>query len=189
MSDTYKYEDANGIEYEEIDYRESVAKDPFAGDDINLPLWSEVLPGLWQGGTSDNDRVGDRHHSLDLISITPKQFDSVYTFYAFANPVDWQVKEFRYGYFDSPDTDFPIEEFKRIVTLAHADWRRGERVLIRCQAGLNRSGIVTALVLIRDGHSAREAIDLMRASRHEYVLFNTHFENWLLKQPVEFWRD
>jgi len=171
------------------DYRESVARDPFAGDDINLPLWSEILPSLWQGGTYDNDRVGDRHCQLDIPAITRKQFDSVYTFYAFANPVDWEVKEYRYGYYDSPDTDFPVSEFKRIVEMAHADWKRGERVLIRCQAGLNRSGIITALVLIRDGYSPLEAIDLMRETRHPYVLFNKHFENWILKQPVEFWRE
>jgi protein-tyrosine phosphatase len=173
----------------EPDYRESVSNTPFAGDKINLPLWSEILPNLWQGGTSDNDRVGDRSHQFDLPAITVRDFDSVYTFYAFANPVDWQVKEYRYGYYDSPDTDFPVEEFRRIVEMAHSDWKRGEKILIRCQAGLNRSGIITALVLIRDGYSAREAIDLMRETRHDYVLFNKAFEDWLVNQPVEFWRD
>jgi protein-tyrosine phosphatase len=171
------------------DYRESVAKDPFAGDEIDLPLWSEILPNLWQGGTADNDKVGDRSVKYSIPAITARDFNSVYTFYAFANPVDWMVKEYRFGYYDSPDTDFPIAEFKRIVKMAHDDWKRGEKVLIRCQAGLNRSGIITALVLIRDGYTAREAIDLMRETRHEYVLFNKHFEQWLLKQPVEFWRD
>ena len=174
---------------QEPDFRESVAKDPFAGDDINLPLWSEILPNLWQGGTFDNDRVGDKHCQFDIPAITRKQFDSVYTFYAFANPVDWEVKEYRFGYYDSPDTDFPIAEFKRIVSMAHADWKRGEKVLIRCQAGLNRSGIITALVLVREGYSARDAIDLMRQTRHDYVLFNKHFESWLLKQPAEYWRE
>jgi hypothetical protein len=43
--------------------------------------------------------------------------------------------------------------------------------------------------LIRDGYSAREAIDLMRETRHDYVLFNKAFEDWLVNQPVEFWRD
>lgn len=171
------------------DYRESISNDSFAGDKHNLPLYSEILPNLWQGGTYDNDKVGDKHHQFDIPTISRIEFDSVYTFYAFANPVDWMVKEYRYGYYDSPDTEFPIEEFKRIVINAHADWKRGERVLIRCQAGLNRSGIITALVLIREGYSPSEAIQLMRDKRHYLVLFNEEFEQWLLKQPLEYWRD
>lgn len=169
------------------DYRESIANIGFIDDAEGkpLPLWSEMLPNLWQGGTQEYDKK--RQLAIPMISKT--EFDSVYTFYAYANPVDWLVKEYRFGYFDSPNTDFPIDDFKRIVTMAHSDWKRGERVLIRCQAGLNRSGIITALVLIREGYSAREALDLMRTARHPLVLFNDHFEQWLLKQPVDFWRE
>jgi protein-tyrosine phosphatase len=170
------------------DYKESVATNIQDYDYPRIPLWSEILPNLWQGGTSDNDKVGDRSIKLHIPDITAKDFDSVYTFYAFANPVDWLVEEYRFGYYDSPDTDFPIGKFKKIVEMAHRDWQEGKRVLIRCQAGLNRSGIITALVLIREGYSAREAIDLMRAKRHSLVLFNEDFEDWLLSQPVEFWR-
>lgn len=55
-----------------------------------------------------------------------------------------------------------------------------DRVLIRCQAGLNRSGLVTALVLMLDGHSATEAVNQLRARRSPWALCNDAFVDWLV---------
>ena len=167
------------------DTRESFAALPSRNSLALTPIWSEILPGLWQGGTLEEDKY--RQYSVPLIS--KREFDSVFTLYALANPVDWFVKEFRFGFMDSEDTEFDTALLKRVVALAHDDWKRGERVLIRCQAGLNRSGIITALVLIRDGYEASEAIKLMREKRNDWVLFNPHFEKWILKQTPQEWRD
>jgi protein tyrosine phosphatase len=148
------------------------------------PLWSEVLNGLWQGGTDDLDV--DRQ--LKVPMITTKNFDTVITMYADANPVDWFVKEFRYGVWDSDINKMNTTELFDIVRLAHADWKRGKRVLIRCQAGWNRSGLITALVLIREGMGAREAIDLIRETRSESALCNKSFEKFLLEQDPKVWQ-
>lgn len=51
--------------------------------------------------------------------------------------------------------------------------------LVHCQAGLNRSGLVTALSFILDGHSAADAIDRLRERRSPAVLCNPSFEAWL----------
>ena len=139
------------------------------------PLWSEVLNGLWQGGTDDLDV--DRQ--LKVPMITTKSFDTVITMYADANPVDWFVKEFRYGVWDSDINKMNTEELFDIVRLAHADWKRGKRVLIRCQAGWNRSGLVMALVLIKEGYKAQEAIDLIQSKRSGRPLCNLRFVKWL----------
>lgn len=167
------------------DTRESFAALPSRNSLALTPIWSEILPGLWQGGTLEEDKY--RQYSVPLIS--KREFDSVFTLYALANPVDWFVKEFRFGFMDSEDTEFDTALLKRVVALAHGDWKRGERVLIRCQAGLNRSGIITALVLISDGYEASEAIKLMREKRNDWVLFNPHFEKWILKQTPQEWQD
>lgn len=148
------------------------------------PLWSEVLNGLWQGGTDDLDV--DRQ--LKVPMITTKSFDTVITMYADANPVDWFVKEFRYGVWDSDINKMDTTELFDIVRLAHADWKRGKRVLIRCQAGWNRSGLITALVLIREGMGAREAIDLIRKTRSEWALCNKSFEKFLIEQDPKVWQ-
>lgn len=157
-------------------------------------LWTETLPNLWQGGTLDLWAEDHWFGQIDRPNkkITTQDFDSVYTLYASAEPVDWFVKEVRLGFYDSAMNDFdPETELEDIVKMAHKDWKSGKRVLIRCQAGLNRSGIVMALVLIRDGYSPEEAITVMREKRSEAVLCNKHFVDYLLglnEDKVALWK-
>jgi protein-tyrosine phosphatase len=73
----------------------------------------------------------------------------------------------------------------RAAEWAHQSWSSGQRVLIRCQAGLNRSGVVTALVLMLEGWSPREAIDLIRSRRSSLALCNDDFVQWLLAVDVQ----
>lgn len=149
---------------------------------FDFPLHSEILPNLWLGGTDDHDTIADSQNEFDERSITKKDFDLVVTLYAWAQPVDWFVREIRYGFFDAG-----VEEFRDSFTVmlnlaadAHRAWKQGDRVLIRCQAGINRSSLIMALVLMKDGCSAEGAIALMRAKRSEYVLMNQAFEKLLL---------
>lgn len=152
-------------------------------------LWSEIMPGLWQGGTDDFDLIDTaKHYRTKFPFITVDDFDTVVTLYADALPADWFVREVRYGFWDSNVDHFDTEELFDLVRLAHSDWKRGKRVLIRCQAGWNRSGLITALVLIREGIHPRTAIDLQRERRNKWVLCNDEFEKWLLKQDSADWQ-
>lgn len=148
-------------------------------------VWSEILPNLWQGGTHHYDMTMRKPLQEPVITIA--EFDSVYTAYAFANPVDWYVRELRFGFMDSDDTDFDLDELRYIVESAYRDWKNGKRVLIRCQAGLNRSSLITALVLIKDGYTALEAIELIRTKRSEHALFNPAFARWLVDNDPHEW--
>lgn len=145
-------------------------------------LWSEVVPGLWQGGTADNDTVHTARSRAGHAqpAITPKDFDTVVTLYAWAQPVDWFVKEIRLGFWDAGTESMPVPEIMQAAFLAYQDWAEGKKVLIRCQAGLNRSGLVTALVLMMAGYAAEEAIQTIRETRSRYALCNDDFEKWLL---------
>jgi hypothetical protein len=146
------------------------------------PLWSEILPGLWQGGTDDWD-VMDVHvggWKKRPARITRSDFDTVVTLYGVAKPVDWHVRELRFGMWDSNLSDVDFADIFDIVEMAHNDWLKGKKVLIRCQAGWNRSGLITALVLIREGYSAAEAIRLIRKQRSEFALCNPDFVEWLV---------
>jgi hypothetical protein len=148
-------------------------------DDWDFPLHSEILPGLWVGGTDDMDTIeysGDLHAPK---AITKKDFDAVVTLYAWANPVDWMVEEMRFGFYDSDVEHIDSESLATAVTFAHGKWKAGKRVLISCQAGLNRSGLTAALVLIEAGYTADEAITLLRTKRTKYVLFNDEFEAYV----------
>ena len=160
-------------------------------------LWTETLPNLWQGGTLDKWAGDDWAKQTNVIGkhkIRKTDFDCVYTLYADAEPADWFVKELRFGFWDSKlmaDLE-PEQDLMDIVKMAHKDWKSGKKVLIRCQAGLNRSGIVMALVMIRDGYSPADAIRLMREKRSEAVLCNQAFTKWLLNlsdEKLAIWRN
>lgn len=154
--------------------------------DYDLALKTEILPNLWMGGTDWNDRT---EFGMNEAYITAGEFDSVYTFYGNANPVDWLVEEYRYAFFDSEKHPLDVGKLRRAVHLAYEDWTNGKRVLIRCQAGLNRSGLVTALVLMRAGYLAQEAIDRIRLLRDQQCLYNNHFVRFLHKQDPQDWID
>ena len=56
----------------------------------------------------------------------------------------------------------------------------GKTVFIHCRLGLNRSALLTGLVLIDEGYRATDAIEMMRNLRSPYVLENKTFERYLL---------
>lgn len=140
-------------------------------------LWSEILPGLYQGGT---DGADERMFVNVPAQITRKDFDTVVTLYANAGPVDWYVKEVRLGFFDHDEVDLDEHDLAHAVRIAFRDWVRGRKVLIRCQAGWNRSGLVTALVLLKAGYTPEDAIELLREKRSRYALCNSFFEQWII---------
>lgn len=182
MTEHSELGDALFIEEEEIDIEE-LARPDYGQRFYREPLWSEVLEGLWQGGTADHDIDAQLRKPM----ITKKDFDTVITLYGYANPVDWFVREVRYGVWDSNMKDFDVAELFDIVKLAHSDWKRGKKVLIRCQAGWNRSGLVMALVLIREGMAPEDAISLIRKKRSPQALCNNTFVQFLKAQTQDVW--
>ena len=143
----------------------------------------EIVPGLFQGGTEAHDvvMVGSRQR---LRGDYP--FDVVVTLYADANPAPWGVEEMRFGFYDSDLSASDAQRVVRVARAAHQRWTSGDQVLIRCQAGVNRSGLVTALVLMLEGYSAVDAIALIRAKRSPHVLSNRHFDSWLRNHAAAF---
>lgn len=146
----------------------------------------EIAPGLWQGGTEDDGVVG-YPTPVDHYAGT-FAFDVVVTLYADAQPAPWGVEELRFGFPDSELTEGAITAALRLSRYAYERWQSGAAVLVRCQAGVNRSGLVTALTLMRAGYAADEAIALIRARRSPVVLSNRHFEAWLLTEAAD-WLD
>ncbi|MFZ9629420.1 MAG: protein-tyrosine phosphatase family protein [Ilumatobacteraceae bacterium] len=134
---------------------------------LDLPLMSEILPGLWMGGCEDGVPL-------------PWFIDHVVSMYP------WE----RYAEHDGVGTmvDFPMYDMRGYVNdelvLRAArvvnELRAEGTVLVHCQAGLNRSGIVTATALILEGWDPAGAIAHLRQRRGEAVLCNPDFESWLL---------
>ncbi len=148
-----------------------------------LSLVSEILPNLFMGGTDDYDIVQFGKNLPELHERD--EFDAVVTCYSYAQPMSWYVHENRYGFADgqlSPETFAKAQE---LASWLHSEWKAGRKCLSRCQAGLNRSGLVIALVLMMDGYSADEAISLIREKRDRNALFNPDFIGKLQALPLE----
>lgn len=147
-------------------------------------LYSMIAPNLFQGGTDDLDVI-----HLAQTNNRPRTdlpFDAIVTMYAWARPADWKVQEFRYGVPDASITDIDLDRLRQAVDFGYDRWKQGDRVLVRCQAGLNRSGLVLALILIKDGLTPTQAISRIRDNRGDDALFNRDFHNWLLTEGESF---
>jgi hypothetical protein len=142
-------------------------------------LYSEIKPGLWIGGTDPEDNV-NRGGRLPTVN-DPKEFDAVVSLDAWSRPFGWYIKEFRYGFPDGGLTPEIIKELDEIACWALSQWKTGSRTLIRCQAGMNRSAFVAALVLGKAGVAAKDSISLIRRKRHVDALSNKYFVEYLEK--------
>ena len=149
-----------------------------------ISLYSEIAPNLFMGGTADEDVI---HQAVAYNKArTDLPFDAIITMYAWANPADWRVQEFRYGIYDSAIADIDLDRLKQAVEFGYNRWLSGDRVLVRCQAGLNRSGLVTALIMMSTGLDAETAIEQIRKNRAEIALFNNSYVEWLMSEGAQF---
>ena len=133
---------------------------------FDVPYISHIEGNLWTGGCADH-------------LILPKHIEHVISLYP------WEQYQIRHQpksvlsvwLYDSNDLPPIVHEV--------ASWGAGcaedGPTLIHCQAGLNRSSTIAALVLMEQGKSAQEAIDLLREKRSPAVLCNKFFEEWLLE--------
>ena len=121
--------------------------------------------------------------------VTPERFDVRVDLYGGGLAAAEGVAEYviRLG-----DSDIRKWEPVSMLDLADAVFfafeglANGERVLVNCQAGLNRSGLVTALVLIAYGFTPEKAIEHIRVNRAELCLVNQSFVNFLVTEGPRF---
>lgn len=141
------------------------------------PAPTEILPGLWQGGTSESSHLGQPTKPNHYRGERP--FDLIVTVYADAQPAPWGVEEIRYGFPDAELESNDLDRLREIAAHAAERWKTGDRVLVRCQAGVNRSGLVVVLILQEAGWAPAEALTLLRAARSPWVLSNAGFREAL----------
>ncbi len=133
--------------------------------------WHEVIPGLWQGGSRRPPEPG--------------RFDVVVSLCARGNRRCPLPPGQRGAAWFIADADVPDEEtIRRLARQVSAWLDEGQRVLVRCKAGLNRSGLVVARTLVERGIHPAEAIRQIRRSRHRRALNNQAFVAWLLQESA-----
>ena len=142
---------------------------------MNIPNASEIMPKLYMGGTQDDELVGS---SKEYDSQKPK-LDFVLTTYTKARLYHPEVQEFRYCFEDDDLSDVDTESLIAIVNLYHSLWANNKRILVRCQAGMNRSGLLTGLILVKSGFNAVQAIELIKEKRGQKALVNRNFIKYI----------
>lgn len=142
-------------------------------------LVSEVVPRLWQGGTPE----GWNYSPINGFQETGygRHFDSVVTLYDGAPPFARLVPETRFCFADARLESDQLHEISAAALWGYERWVAGDDLLVRCQAGWNRSGLVTGLILIRSGMEPEEAVSKIRAKRGPMALSNYDFANHLLR--------
>ena len=140
---------------------------------IDMPFITEVTDDLWHGG-------------VETGLTLPDIFDYKLSLYKWEDyEINHPMKEtLTVTMLDSID-----QEMDGIFELAQwvNERRKKGRVLVHCQAGINRSSVViaTALFLNGDVRTGQEAIDLLRAKRTPAVLVNPAFEAWVQRLGVD----
>lgn len=119
-----------------------------------------ILPRLWQGSAPKPGRSVARHGFQALVLAAEEHqppargFPGVRVMHA---PLD--------DHYEPIGAD-EWEHIIRAANFAVGNVSCGRRTLITCQAGLNRSGIITALtVCLLTGMSGREAVSLVQRRR------------------------
>lgn len=144
-----------------------------AGKDgaFNMPLVTHITDNLYVGGCINNAKLGDDF----------KHVVSLYKWERYKLGPDTQRHEFTM--YDSADME-TNEQIHEIADLVNECLKDG-KTLVHCQAGLNRSNLISGLALIKQGMAPGDAINLLREKRSPVVLCNEAFENWLMTQGTE----
>lgn len=134
--------------------------------------WSQIVPQLYMGGHTHLDADGT---PCDVV--VDDEFDLVLSLYQRwgCGPSSGVARVYAVVP-DGVTTLRQVAVIREFADLGAVTIRDGERVLARCEAGYNRSGLLTAFILLRLGHgTADEVIDLIRARRSPFALCNEHF--------------
>lgn len=144
--------------------------------------WSEIIPNLWIGGHDYNDASNGRSVTADAY---PKDtFNVVVSMYHrggdFLPSEGTEHHEVLFS--DSRLSPKVLERASRIGQIVAERVREGRHVLVRCQAGLNRSSLVAGLAMIELGFKGEDAVQLIRARRSPWALCNDSYADHLINQ-------
>lgn len=151
--------------------------------------YHEILPNLFQGGHVWQSNGSHREARHSSVGDDPS-WDYVVSAYfdrSSRNPIP--QCDMRHVFFDDTEDGLEPEVWLKIKSAVEevvARWRLGQKVLVRCQAGYNRSGMMMSLILMRLGFSAEKAICQVRRRRGKDVLTNHVFEQYVREREGEY---
>lgn len=136
---------------------------------FDVPFISQLKDNLYQGGCEEGLTLP--HNITKVLSLYPwERYDLDFR--------DEEVERVEITMYDSETQGF--EQVEELADMVNKWLDDGEQVLVHCQAGLNRSSLIAARVLMkRYGWSGDETIDYIRENRSKACLCNPAFEMYL----------
>jgi protein-tyrosine phosphatase len=132
---------------------------------FDVPFISEINGNLWIGGCED--RLILPKHIQHVVSLYPWE--------QYRIKAPHEIRSVLMVWMLDASGDVDMTRVKRVAHWVN-ECREDGPTLVHCQAGLNRSSLVTATALVLDGYSPTEAIALLRERRSPAVLCNKDFE-------------
>lgn len=133
---------------------------------FDAPLISHIVDNLWMGGCQDRLPLDDDF--VKVVSLYPWE---KYTLGDNTERVEVKMYDAEEG--------VDLDDLERASEAVLEGLEKG-KTLVHCQAGLNRSGLVSAYTMMKLGYRAEDAIQLLRDARSPLVLCNETFEKQLL---------
>ncbi len=153
---------------------------------VPFPLypWNEIIPGLWMGGHVYLD-----HDGIPMPATIRDEFDIVFSLHRERNPRFQPPTHIAHYYVPLDDEHSMsagrLRDAKALATRVANAHTTGYRVLVRCHAGYNRSGLIVGLALRQLGWDAPDAVELIRHQRSVYALHNPYFVELIHNHTAE----
>ena len=157
---------------------------------LNDPKFSSLHGNAWDSvWTPEDGGPGVLYVGSSEVDFPGELFDAVVSVFSWPKMIGldretWLPAE-GVPHLDMPLYDasaIPVKEIRTCVEFINVFMQRNETVLVRCQAGLNRSSIVAGAWLIhKAGMYPEEAIETIRLARGPQALFNQSFKLWLMQ--------
>jgi dual specificity protein phosphatase-like protein len=133
------------------------------------------------------DDHGQLFISPDIDSWTPIEERAITAIFDLDEAVDAGIpvlyNRLLYIYFPFDDHELPdLEQLHALAQLGAQLIAQGQRVLVHCAMGHNRSALLAGVILTYLGVSGAEAVTRLRQRRHG-ALYNTHFATYLQTLP------
>jgi hypothetical protein len=137
---------------------------------VTFSDYAEVVERLYLGSDPSPEDVFERGATM-VVSLIPDV--SSRSVPRSGILIHWPIK-------DGPVP--PPEILDGVASLIEICRRSGSVVYVHCAAGMNRSALVVARVLMKQGMSAQDAIDLVRQRRVGSL--GDEYAAWLLSNPI-----
>ena len=133
-----------------------------SGDARRLAIMARPRAGDWLPG----EIAGWRAEAIDIV-VSLLEPHEVAELELHEQPALCLAADIEFISFPIPDRSVPasMTETERLVRALSAAVAAGKTVAIHCRAGIGRSSLIAACVLVRDGYDVERAFDIIARAR------------------------